>query len=467
MRLCLSLFFIVIIFSSCENILNKSSNSAIVYDDNNLTISDKSAQRNDFYGYGKLNLTKLIENVAVLENKSENLKGEYYNQQWALEYDESFYIQYNINKDAHINPTTVYKNFTGTGVTVAVIDNGFDIEHPEIKDKIIAKIAFDENGNSSTDVTHTNSDEYHGTSVAGIISSTNDNIGINGIAPDINLILIKMPEFITSSIIVDMFDFAINNGADIINCSWGTNMVSDIVRDKLNDIAQNAKNGQGVITIFASGNSNSLMTTDESAVEGVISVSSTDYDNLRTEYSNFGKELDIVAPGGYNLGITTIDPVGTNGATNNEYNLFDQVNGSGEYIQFVGTSAAAPVVSGAIALLLEADNTLSFDQVLQYLKSSSDKISQNLPYINDMISSSSNTPTITGIIPESSSYTIMVKLISNTTLKEFGNYQVVKDGDVWTAQVTDVLLDDDYTIEVIDINNIVLATDQLFVVNAE
>lgn len=451
------LILFIYLFTGCNNILSNSSSSNQQYSDDNQTYYDDTKSRNDFYGYGKLNLTKLLTQTTTLDSTAEFEKGELFSEQWALHYDEDFYTLNGIDENAHINPTTVYKNFTGSGVTVAIIDDGFDINHPEIRDKIIAKIAFDEYGNSSSDVSHTLNREYHGTAVAGIVAAKSDTYGVNGIAPGVNLILIKMPVSLTSSVVIDMFDFAIDNGADVINCSWGTGVVSDIVREKLNSIA----NSNGVVTVFASGNDNINMEGDESAIENVVGVGATEHTNLRVWYSNYGKELDVVAPGGYKYGISTIDPIGTKGISNDGYNRYDEYS-NGEPVSFIGTSAAAPIVSGAIALLLEANSSLSFDEVMEYLQVSSDKISQNLPYLNEMIYSSSSTPRISGTLSEDTMSTIFIRLVSISNEKVYGKYSISIDGINWYAQVTEELPNGLYRIEVIDDVNNILATDEIF-----
>ncbi|MEA3512004.1 MAG: S8 family serine peptidase [Campylobacterota bacterium] len=482
MKKYLFLISLVYIFTGCEvspfsssGILEFEDDTAKVINDDNLTIIEnnntsiidnftiinKAKSKNDFYGYGKLNLSNLISEVTTFNSNITITKGELFPQQWAIDYDEDFYTTNDIDENASINPSSVYNNFTGNSVTVAVIDDGFDIYHPEIKDKIIAKIAFLDDGTTSSDVSHTYASDYHGTAVAGIIAANSDSDGINGIAPDVKLILIKMPDSISSSSIIDMFDYAVSYGADIVNCSWGTYSTSDAVTDKLNELSKTGRSGKGLLTVFASGNDDGYMEGDESAISGVIGVGATGYDNLRTLYSNYGKELDIVAPGGHYLGISTIDPLGNYGASRDEYNRFDEYK-TREPSSFIGTSASAPVLSGALALLLEAKPDITFDETMDLLQKTSDKITQNLPYLDDMVSSTSNTPKISGYIPDGSPYQFYVKLVSNSTNEVFGNYSVIIEGTNWYTYITQSLPDDNYSVIVIDNQNNTLATDESF-----
>ncbi|MDQ7067477.1 MAG: S8 family serine peptidase [Sulfurimonas sp.] len=143
-------------------------------------------------------------------------------------------------------------------------------------------------------------------------------------------------------------------------------------------LSNNGRDGKGTIIVFASGNDDQDMGNDESAIPEVISVGATDSENLRAYYSNFGLNLDLVAPGGYYLGITTLDSMGDKGlaSLDDNYLLFDDVDGA-----FVGTSAAAPIVSGIIAIMLEKNPNLTRVEIENILKNSSDKIG-NVPYQN-------------------------------------------------------------------------------------
>ncbi len=91
------------------------------------------------------------------------------------------------------------------------------------------------------------------------------------------------------------------------------------------------------------------MGNDESSIPEVIAVGATDKNNLQVWYSNHGENLDVMTPGGYDIGIATLDDMCQNGfaSSDENYFLYDDV------FLFIGTSAAAPIVSGVIALFLE------------------------------------------------------------------------------------------------------------------
>lgn len=332
MRLSFITIALIFFFNGC--VKQEDSNSSCDFQDNHIT----------YYNY------TTNENISFDDE-------EYGYTQWALHYDKYFYEENNIDKDANIHGDEVYKNYTGDGVKVAIIDDGFDTRHYELDGRVVKTINYT-NESLYGDVSHTTTDDYHGTAVAGIIAANSNYQGIRGVAPNAQLILIKMKEVSSDSETIDMFRKAVEAGADIINCSWGTNDVSESVKDYINCITTNGRDKKGVIVVFASGNENKDMGNDESAISGVIGVGATNKYNQRSWYSNYGKDLDIVAPGGsdkyYGLGITTLDPMG--------------------YYSFKGTSASAPIVSGALALVLEKYPNISRKNLQNLLKTTSDKI---------------------------------------------------------------------------------------------
>jgi subtilisin family serine protease len=277
-----------------------------------------------------------------------------------------------------------------------------------------------------------------------------------------------MPEEVEDSTIIKLFREAVEYGADVINCSWGRGNIGQNVRDYINDITRTARGGKGVNIVFAAGNENNgtVMETDEAGIENVIGVGATDGNNLRANYSNYGNLLDIVAPGGEYHSIATIDPLGINGATEDEYNRYNQIQNNGN-VRFIGTSASAPILTGAIALLLEKNPNLTSGEIQEKLKTATDTIGQNTPYLYDMVSSNSQTPTISGIYGTNINTTFKVKLTSNSTNTSYGPYTVTSGiNNTWNSTVTHTLPNGNYTINLIDDDGeTIWATDDDFIIN--
>jgi len=323
---------------------------------------------------GKNNYENIEENNEENTSFSPGLEA-YYSEQWYLEENQTFYAINNIDENAHIHMSDILQHYSGRGVTVAIIDDGLDVTHEELKKTEM--ITYDVAEHTS-DVSHDGLYDYHGTAVTGIIAADLNGKGIAGIANQSKIIFLKYHEEMSDSQVIEMFHKADELGADIINCSWGTYNVSPAVKETIQDLAINGRGGKGIIIVFAAGNDDQEMGNDESAIPEVIAVGSTDRDNLRAWYSNYGETLDIVAPGGYEVGISTLDPMGENGIAELKSNYLL----ANDPWSFIGTSASAPIVSGVIALLLEKYPELTREEIAELLKTSSDKIG-NIEYIDD------------------------------------------------------------------------------------
>ncbi len=291
----------------------------------------------------------------------------YFAQQWNLEYDAGFYAAHSIDGDANIHPGEALQRFGGRGVTVVVIDDGVDVFHEDLDSAVDA--AYDlETGTG--DVSHRSSDSgYHGTAVTGIAAARANSLGIRGVASAARVIFLRHKSVMSDSDWITLFNKAEELGADVINCSWGTYDVFPLVKSTIQDLARNGRNGKGLPIVFAAGNDDVDMGNDESAIPEVIAVGATQQENVRADYSNYGPELDVMAPGGYPgvIGIPTLDPMGSDGVLRGDYFL-------AQGTIFAYTSAAAPTVTGVIAILLEVNPELTREQIMEILAATSDKI---------------------------------------------------------------------------------------------
>ena len=220
---------------------------------------------------------------------------------------------------------------TGEGVLVAVIDTGIDTDHPEFAGRISA-----DSYNAHTNeigLAHVEDTNGHGTHVAGIIAANDGGDSVSGIAPDVELLVISAinpttHQFDTASMI-EGINYAVANGADIINISFGG---YGAPIDEEEDAIQAAV-AAGVTIICAVGNDKLNYAAYPAAYEDAIAVSGLGMIGgtlqFDASYSNYGAEIDISAPG---------------------TDVYSTAIGGG-YGTRKGTSMAAPNVVGVAALI--------------------------------------------------------------------------------------------------------------------
>ncbi|MCF7860442.1 S8 family serine peptidase [Patescibacteria group bacterium] len=290
-------------------------------------------------------------------------------------------------------------------ITIAIIDAGIEINHPDLKDNIWKNIKeipdnnIDDDANGFIDDVNgwdfvqnlpdpspkfdedwTESGISHGTTVAGIIAATGNNReGITGITWKAKLMPLRAlndkGEGRISSVI-RAIDYAIHNGADIINLSF----VGFNYSQALQDAIQRAYDA-GVIVVAAAGNEQAdgegynsdndpIYPACYDGINGenmVIGVAATDALDQKADFSSYGfKCVDITAPGVSFFGTITLggNPIEPNA----HYDGF-----------WSGTSMATPVISGSLALIAEANPQLSSRDIVNILFQSADNISRLNP----------------------------------------------------------------------------------------
>ena len=262
---------------------------------------------------------------------------------------------------------------TGTGNTiVAVIDTGIDYRHPDLAPNLwqnpgeIPGNGIDDDGNGFRDdriganFIDNTGDPYdtnsHGTHVAGIIGAKGGNaVGVAGIDWNVRIMALKFigPNGGFTSDAVRAMNYAVTNGAKIINNSWGGGGY-----DAATSAAIGRARNAGVIVVNAAGNNGS--DNDQSPFypanyitqsDNVITVAATDSQDKLSSYSNFGRNTVTLGAPGTDI-LSTLP--------NNRYGSYS------------GTSMATPMVSGALALLWDQHPTWNYQQIIAKLKSSVD-----------------------------------------------------------------------------------------------
>lgn len=295
--------------------------------------------------------------------------------------------QWNLHGTKSLATPEAWKTTQGAGVTVAVIDSGI-VKHPDLDANVLPgydfitepSIARDGNGRDSDPTDQGNWEEagvcgadaeasesnWHGTHVAGSIAAImNNKRGIVGVAPSTKILPVRALGMCGGydSDIADAMVWAAggtvegvpanSNPAKIINLSLGGEGTCPATYSKA--IAE--VNKRGAILVVAAGNDGQ----DTSKVApancgGSIVVGATDQNGKRSDFSNYGKIVDVSAPGSSIM--STVD-LGTTVST-----------GAG-YTEYDGTSMAAPQVAGVIALMKSVDPSLNAERAKQILKQSS------------------------------------------------------------------------------------------------
>ncbi len=265
--------------------------------------------------------------------------------------------------------TLLGSGFDGSAV-VAVIDTGIDFNHPDLDEKIWVNHGETANGIDSDDngfVDDVNgydfrsgdadpTDTYgHGTHVAGIaLAETNNAIGTVGVgySPNIQVMPLRVCDEngCPTSAIADAIYYAADNGADVINLSLGGTHASKAERRAV-DYAWR----KGLVLAASSGNNGARRVSYPAAFADVIAVGGTNWYDELAYYSNTGKALDVVAPGGEMTYLG--DPAGIYSTMPTYAVYLTQQGYFMDYDQLQGTSMAAPQVSGLAALLFAAGVT--------------------------------------------------------------------------------------------------------------
>jgi subtilisin family serine protease len=280
--------------------------SSFIYliDSNDSVNESKELTKNDFIIYAQPNISQIKEK--------------------SFQSSQNITQKYNLEK--------IWTTTKGEGINIAIIDDGFNLKHEDLKGvNVIFSYDVD---NKNIDSSEKLDIDTHGTQVVGVIFAQHNNIGIDGISPKANLIAIRQTTNITSDTIFS-FTIAQKTKADIINCSWNSPILLEPIYDVIQHLSKN------IIIVFSAGNNHKKIKpfSTEASIDGVVTVGATQY------YSNYGDILDFRITSGV---IST--------------------KSDGTYGKFGGTSATAPIITGLLALKLSQNREKSIQELVQNLK---------------------------------------------------------------------------------------------------
>jgi len=319
--------------------------------------------------------------IQVDPDKTDAIIQELNNTPWVESAEKDYYVYIDnitndtlLNRQTYLSQTTL-KQLLDIPVTsetiVAVLDTGVDNTHTELSNQLLLntdevqdlrdndenRLIDDISGYSFYGYSFTGGDsnamDYHshGTHISGIIAAkSNNNTGISGINPSAKILNAK---FLDSNGRGSQSDaaraiyYSVEQGAKIINCSWGYTKVSTPLRDAIAYAISH-----GVIVVAASGNDNHSIVDYPSGLEGVVSVGSVDNTNQKSYFSNYGPHLDIASYG------ENIQSLGINNS----------------YISKSGTSQSTAIISGILSLIYSVHPTYTAEQALDILYRSCDDI---------------------------------------------------------------------------------------------
>ena len=306
---------------------------------------------------------------------------------------------------ASANVEAAHRIATGEGIVIAVIDDGVDIDHPEFSSsgKIVAPrdatLRIDDPRPKDPNIFFS---EMHGTACAGVACADGKE-GASGVAPNAKLMPIRLSlsSGLGSLQEAEAFEWAADNGADVISCSWGPEDGSwgnpnDPLHNRFVPIAPMTKlaidyaitqgrDGKGCVVLFAAGNGNESVENDGYAsYEKVIAVAACNDTGKRSVYSDFGESVWCSFPSNdresvrldhprpITPGIWTTDRVGRHGYNNGQLILGDE---DGNFTNsFGGTSSSCPGAAGVAALVLSVNPELKGHEVRDILRRACDRI---------------------------------------------------------------------------------------------
>ena len=270
-----------------------------------------------------------------------------------------------------------------TSIKIAIIDDGFDLRHPELKNKFIKPWNV---FNYNDSVYGIKNKIFHGTHVASsAIGELNNGFGISGVAPNCKFIPIQISDengIITTSSLLDGIFYALKNKAQIINLSLGLSLgpmasqlnkrdQEDIIKNKFKDEEELWREvftialDEDVLIVQAAGNDNV-----ESAIDpmkrsaNTIIVGACDQNFEHSKFTNYGNNITVFAPG------TQI----YSSLPNNEMGFLD------------GTSMASPIVTGCVALIKSYKPLMKANQIIELIKKSSIDNPDKVIRINKILS---------------------------------------------------------------------------------
>lgn len=288
-------------------------------------------------------------------------------------FPNQWHLDHSTRPDANV--VSAWGNgYTGAGVTIGIVDDSLQYNHPDLSPNYVAADSFDF-GQNDGDPSPVFANDNHGTSVAGVAAARGGNtLGVTGAAPEAGLAGLRIDfDNQTTQMFVDATLYhssGDNTNIKVKNHSYGISVPYIDSTPEVNALKTSA--GAGTIHVFAAGNErddHGLWTGgggDGDAnkkhmqnVQETIAVAALGWNGTFASYSNWGANVFVTAPSsGSGVRITTTDRTGNNGYNSDGSGDGDSFADTDYTSIFGGTSSAAPLVSGIMALGKQANDNL-------------------------------------------------------------------------------------------------------------
>ncbi|MEA1982805.1 MAG: S8 family serine peptidase [Campylobacterota bacterium] len=304
-------------------------------------------------------------------------------------YQEQWHLNNSIAEGEDINVAPIWRETLGEkNITVAIVDTGVDVNHSDISLDLNNSFRYSDNSNDPSptfsQLYQNSSSNAHGTACAGIVAAKGWNsTGMRGVAPNINLVGLNV---FSSPTDANFASALLREGVDVSSNSWGGGGAYTLYDDRtsleaIESGVETLRDGKGVIYVFASGNDSANANFQSILASGyVVAVSSVNEYGEFEEYSDFGANILVCAPGGSQKvetqrAIVTTDISGLKYGMDVYKEHWDvDANEEGDYTKTMnGTSASCPMVSGVVGLMLSVNSELSYMQVQKILALSARK----------------------------------------------------------------------------------------------
>lgn len=302
-----------------------------------------------------------------------------------------------------VDARVAWQTTTGNpSVVVAVVDDGVDVDHPDLRDRILRNPdPEDPNDLLGRDFfvpdnhpEHYNprpkiftfpfdqlsGNDIHGTPCAGVIAGSGSAVDVVGIAPGCKILPVKIfhADFIASDArVADAIRYAALH-ADVISCSWGGPFSEDVAR--ATEDAATGRGGRGVAVFCAAGNGFGSPVDHPARLDSTIAVAASTDQAQRAPYSNVGPEVSVCAPSSGGVrGIFCADV----SVPNRGFNVGLEAAGGADGLytnDFGGTSSATPLAAGIAALALSVNPNLTRGELEQLLQQTSERIGPPADY---------------------------------------------------------------------------------------